>query len=133
MTPMRKARILLADDHQVNRDLLRACLEPMGYEISGCGSASEALRLAQANPPDLIISDIHMNPTSGVLLCRYFKQDERLQHIPFLLFSASYPSEEELQEARESGAECCMNRPVDPQVLIAQVTGCLEKIVRAQG
>ena len=132
MTQVKKTRILVADDREVNRELLRACLEPIGYEITTCASASEALRRAHANTPDLMISDIHMDPTSGVLLCRCFKDDPQLQRVPFMLFSASYPTEKEMQDARESGAECCMNRPLDPQDLIALVGTCLRRNAEAR-
>ena len=127
MIQTKRARILVADDRKVNRELLRACLEPIGYEITTCASASEALRQARANTPDLIISDIHMDQTSGVLLCRYFKNDPLLERVPFMLFSASYPTEQEIRDAGESGAECCMNRPIDPQELIARVGDCLRR------
>ena len=126
MTKM-SVRILVVDDRQVNRELMRACLEPIGYEVTTCSSASEALTQARANTPDLMISDIHMSPTSGILLCRYCKNDAQLRQIPFLLFSASYPTEKEVQDACDSGADCCLNRPLDPQELIAHVQDNLRK------
>jgi CheY-like chemotaxis protein len=120
-----KQKILVADDRKVNRDLMRACLEPLGYAVTVCASASEALEKARAEPPDLIISDIHMDPTSGVMLCTYFKQEPGLRHIPFMLFSASYPTAAEIAEAHKVGADCCLTRPVDPRDLVTRVDACL--------
>jgi CheY-like chemotaxis protein len=122
-----KARILIVDDREVNRQLMRASLEPFGYELAVCATASDALKQAHANHPDLIISDIHMDPTSGVLLCRYMKQDPALQQVPFLLFSASYPTATEIAEAHSAGAEWCLSRPVEPEDLIARVRTCLAR------
>jgi hypothetical protein len=41
--------------------------------------------------------------------------------VPFVLFSASYPTPDELVKARGAGAECCLDRPVDPEKIIAAV------------
>ena len=120
------SRILIVDDRPVNRDLMRACLEPFGFELTLCDSASDALYRAHQQIPDLVISDVHMDPGSGILLCQHFKQDPALQAVPFMLFSASYPTPSEIAAARAAGAECCINRPIDPRELLKQVNDCLK-------
>jgi CheY-like chemotaxis protein len=68
-----------------------------------------------------------MDPTSGVLLCKYVKQDPALRQVPFMLFSASYPTSTEIADAYAAGAECCLSRPVEPEELIGRVQACLAR------
>lgn len=66
--------ILTIDDEAEIRDLLGAVLGSRGYRVTAAGSGVEALRIAQAGPIDLIISDLQMEDVDGLELIAQLKQ-----------------------------------------------------------
>src|SRR5262245_23161134 len=59
------ATVLIADDHEGLRTFMRFALEPLPYEIVEAADGEEAMRLAEAAPPDLAIVDLHMPRKDG--------------------------------------------------------------------
>ncbi|MGB3062277.1 MAG: response regulator, partial [Anaerolineae bacterium] len=74
--------ILIVDDNEQNRYLLRVLLTASGYAVLAAGNGVEALALARRARPNLIISDILMPQMDGFALCRECKRDEQLRAIP---------------------------------------------------
>jgi hypothetical protein len=71
-------RILNVDDNADNRYLLESLLKASGFEVISAENGRDALEKAQAQPPDLIVSDILMPVMDGYALCRAWKSDEQL-------------------------------------------------------
>ena len=71
-------RILNGDDNAENRYLLESLLRASGFEVISAENGKDALEKAQAQPPDLIVSDILMPVMDGYALCRAWKSDEQL-------------------------------------------------------
>jgi hypothetical protein len=72
-------RILNVDDNADNRYLLESLLnKASGFEVISAENGKDALEKAQAQPPDLIVSDILMPVMDGYALCRAWKSDEQL-------------------------------------------------------
>lgn len=96
-------RILLAED---NRFQSRACevgLRQRGFRVITAVDGEEALRLARAEAPDLILLDLWMPKLSGFEVLRALKAEEPTRHIPVLVLSNS-SGEQNVEEATRLGA-----------------------------
>lgn len=90
-------------------------------------NGAEALELAKENPPDLIITDILMPVMDGFELCRRWKADENLQHIPLIFYTATYTDPRDERFAMNLGAERYIVKPVKPDVLMGIVRDVLNE------
>ncbi len=120
-------RILVVDDSEVNLNLMRSTLEPLGYEVLAANAPADAIGLARRHLPDLIVSDPHMPQQCGWELLRAVKMDPELRAIPFLLYSSSDADMADYEHAMALGAERCVFRPIRPEALLAEIESCLSK------
>jgi two-component system, OmpR family, response regulator VicR len=82
-------RILLVDDDYATLEVSRMVLERHGFEVKLASNGEEALYLAQAEPPDLVITDFMMPIMNGVELAAGLRQHPALQRVPVVLVSGS--------------------------------------------
>jgi CheY-like chemotaxis protein len=82
------ARILLVDDERRNRQLLEVLLAAEGYAVLSAEHGEEALAVAAAQVPDLILLDVMMPGMDGYQVTATLKRDARTRHIPVILLSA---------------------------------------------
>jgi two-component system cell cycle response regulator len=122
-----RAAVLLVDDSVVNVDLIRSTLEPSGYAVISANNVAAAMDLAQHKSIDLILSDLHMSPESGLAFLQYVKADSRLRSIPFILMTASMadPPDGTEEKAFELGVARFLSRPIAPEQLLLEVEACL--------
>lgn len=127
-SPRRKlAVVLFVDNTQTNIDLVRSTLEPSGYEVFAALSAREGLDLARRTNPDLIVSDVHMPHQDGYEFMRMVQADSALSKIPFVFLSSSVWSTLEQERALVQGAAKFISRPIEPDVLLAELKDCLQR------
>lgn len=120
-------RALIVDDTPENLYLLDALLAGHGYQVDQARNGKEALALAAANPPDLVISDILMPGMDGFSLCREWKQDPRLQRIPFVFYTATYTDPKDEQLGLSLGADLFLVKPLEPDAFMNQITRVLQR------
>jgi adenylate cyclase len=118
--------LLLADDDEANRDLLRRRLERLGYRITACVDGQEALELAREAAPDLVLLDMLMPVLDGHEALVRLKADETLRHLPVIMISA-LDQVEDIAHCIELGAEDYLAKPFNPIVLRARIGAVLEK------
>ena len=120
-------RILIVDDKQENLYMLRVLLTGHGYEVDDARHGAEALLKARQLPPQLIISDLLMPVMDGYTLLRHWKLEERLKHVPFVVYTATYtePKDEEL--ALDLGADAFIIKPTEPGPFMARVQEVLAR------
>ena len=82
------ATVLLVDDMLAVRALLRVYLMGFKLDFAEAGNGAEALALARANPPVLIITDIQMPVMGGLELLEAVRGDPRLERIPVIILSS---------------------------------------------
>jgi PAS domain S-box-containing protein len=121
-------RILIVDDRDDNLYLLRALLEGHHYEVEQARNGSEALHKAQANTPDMIISDILMPEMDGFTFCRILKKDERLKHVPFIFYTATYTDPKDERLALDMGANAFLIKSMEPDEFLRRIEEVLAAV-----
>jgi two-component system, NtrC family, response regulator AtoC len=117
-------RILGVDDDPTIRDLLESFLTGEGYAYEAAGSAGEALERARANPPDLMLIDVHLPPgESGIDVIKKLKA-EKLE-IPTIVFTAAGTSQLAI-EAIQLGAYDYIGKPFDLEELAITIKNFFE-------
>jgi PAS domain S-box-containing protein len=106
-------KVLVVDDNEDSRIILRKCLEHKGYEVEEALNGVEAIKSAKSGNPDMIISDILMPEMDGFKLCRRIKQDSALRNIPFVFYTATYTDPENEKLAMSLGASGYIVKPID--------------------
>jgi CheY-like chemotaxis protein len=85
---MGKKRILVADDQEPIRMMLKMSLERLGFEVSTAKDGREALGCVRENPPDLIITDIMMPEMDGYEVLTQLHRDPATAGIPAIVLTA---------------------------------------------
>ena len=104
-------RILIVEDHQLDGKLLKDILESHGYETLQTGDGLEAIDLAVAKRPDLILMDIQLPDISRLEVTRRLKGDERSRRIPIIAVTAFAMGWHE-REALDSGCNAYLSKPI---------------------
>lgn len=112
--------VLVVDDEDQNRTLLRDPLEAKGYEVVEAANGYVALEKIAERAPDIILLDVMMPGMDGFEVCRRLKKDQATAPIPILMVTALSERYERLMGI-ESGANDFLNKPVDMQDLIFRV------------
>ena len=115
--------IILADDNADMRDYVSRLLSP-SYDVTAVGDGAEALRLALARKPDLILTDVMMPNLDGFGLLRELRARPETSSIPVIMLSAR-AGEEAKVEGLEAGADDYLVKPFSARELLARVGGML--------
>jgi len=118
-------KLLLADDHQLSRDLLARRLERQGYEVIPAADGREAIRAARDHQPDLIVMDLEMPVMDGTAAMRYLKNDLRTFRIPVIVLSA-HVSVENVTKAMAAGCQAFEAKPVVLHRLLERIEEALK-------
>ena len=125
---MRPPEILIVDDTPLNLDVLSSLLATFRPRIASDGAT--ALRLAQENPPDLILLDVMMPDLDGFEVCRRLQDDPRTCEIPVIFITALGDQANETAGFQVGGVDY-ITKPFNPMVVRARVETHLElKAVR---
>jgi class 3 adenylate cyclase len=117
-------RILIADDNPENLDIFQRRLAAHGYEILTATDGEEALAIARAKQPDLILLDVMMPKMDGTEACRHLKADPSLPFVPIIMVTAKTDSRD-VVAGLEAGADEYLPKPVDHAALVARVKSML--------
>ncbi len=114
------AVILVADDFLENRDILCRMLEFVGHRTLSAANGQEALELAQAHRPDIILMDLSMPVLDGWEATARIKACDDLHRIPVLAVTG-HVTPQEIQRAFDAGCVDYIAKPVDFERLIGKV------------
>lgn len=121
-------RVLIVDDNEHNLYYLEALLGGHGYVTECARHGAEALALARKTVPDLIVSDLLMPVMDGYTLLRHWKHDNSLQHIPFVVYTATYTEPEDEALAMSLGADAFVLKPAEPEEFLARLRAVEERV-----
>jgi CheY-like chemotaxis protein len=113
-------KILIADDKETGRELVRTVLEALGYEIFEASDGVEALGCARRIHPDLVILDLHMPGLDGFGVIKELRNDESFAHTPVIALTAS-AMQGDRQRALASGFTGYISKPVSLKTLRSEI------------
>jgi len=120
-----KKTVLIVEDNELNMKLFNDLLEAHGYATLKTGHGIEAMELARAHKPDLILMDIQLPEVSGLEVTKWLKADEELKSIPVIAITAFAMKGDE-ERIREGGCEAYMSKPISVAKFIATIKTYLE-------
>lgn len=103
--------VLIVEDNELNMKLFNDLLEAHGYATLKTANGVEAVELARAHKPDLILMDIQLPEVSGLEVTRWIKDDEELKAIPVIAVTAFAMKGDE-ERIREGGCEAYLSKPI---------------------
>jgi len=126
-----KPKILVVEDNADEAQMVKMILEPEGYEVALAADGREGLEKAEADKPDLIVLDVMMPVLDGFAMCAKLREDPEFQSVPVILLTAvgahirdtKYP----ISGVLRAQAEEYLEKPVNPEELIATVARCLKR------
>jgi signal transduction histidine kinase len=118
-------KILIVDDIATNRKLLRVTLEAEGHETLEAADGVEALQILAGEMVDAVISDILMPNMDGFRLCHALRKSERLHALPFIIYTSTYTSPDDMKLAQTVGADKYLTKPAP----IADVLKALREVM----
>jgi two-component system, OmpR family, response regulator ResD len=119
------ARVLIADDDVVVRDVVRRYLERDGMDVSVADDGTEALRLLGSERIDVAVLDVMMPGPNGLALCRSLRQAGDFS-VPVILLTA-LGEEEDRIAGLEAGADDYLTKPFSPRELALRVRSVLRR------
>jgi len=119
------SRILVVDDSPSTIEVLERNLGHRGCRVFTATSVAEALRVLEATPVDLVITDMKMPGTSGMVLVRHVRANLPRTEVVMI---TGYPSIEGAVEAVKTGAEEYLSKPFTDEELFAVVDRCLTRL-----
>ena len=114
-------RILVVDDHEMNRLYMQALFRDSEYTISVAADGEEGLAKARAELPFLILADVQMPHIDGFELCRQLKADERTKGAAVIFITAHHRSSQKVSEGLDIGADDYIFRPFERGELMSRV------------
>ena len=113
-------RILVVEDQEDNRRIIRDLLTSAGYELIEAQDGAEGVRLAESERPDLILMDIQLPVLDGHEATRRIKENPDLRHIPLIVVT-SYALSGDEQKATAAGSDGYVAKPFSPRQLLATI------------
>jgi diguanylate cyclase (GGDEF)-like protein len=121
------ATILIVDTHPANRRVYTNLLGNFGHRLLEANDGAQALELARAELPDLIITDILMPNMDGFTLVRRLRAEPLLMGLPVIFQTANYDVSEIHRLARATGIQHILRNPAEPQEILRAVNESLKR------
>ncbi len=123
---MAKGTVLIVDDEESIRKLIKYNLEKEGYKPITVSSGEEALSTAFSIIPDIIVLDVMLPGLDGIEVCRLLSKDTRTTHVPILMVTAR-SSDDDIISGLEAGADDYLVKPFSPKILSARIGAILRR------
>ena len=121
-----RPRILIIEDEEDIRELVRYNLQRERYQIDEAESGEDGIKLLSQNRPDLILLDLMLPGKDGMEICRELKRSAEFSAIPVVMMTAR-GEESDVVSGLELGADDYVVKPFSPKVLVARVKAVLRR------
>jgi DNA-binding response OmpR family regulator len=121
--PLRR-RVLIVDDEQTVREVVGQYMELEGYRVLQATNGVEALRIAAATPPDIVILDLTLPGIDGLEVCRRLRAGSA---VPILMLTARAEDADKL-EGFGVGADDYLTKPFNPRELVVRVQAIMRRL-----
>jgi two-component system cell cycle response regulator DivK len=120
------AKILLAEDNATNRYLVTYLLEGAGFAVVQAGNGKEALRVARAESPDLVLMDLQMPEMDGYEAAQRMHADPQFAGLPIVALT-SYAMVRDHAKALEFGFVGYIEKPIKTETFVSEVSRFLSE------
>jgi two-component system phosphate regulon response regulator PhoB len=120
--------VLLIEDEQPIRDMIRFALSREGIDMVEAGDAKEARRVLSSCLPDLILLDWMLPEISGIKLLKEFKKKKEFSRIPVIMLTAK-AEEEDKVIGFDAGADDYVTKPFSPKELVARIRAVNRRVI----
>lgn len=121
-------KILIVDDNEKNRKLLKTIIESHGYETIEADNGKEGVRLARESKPLLILMDIQMPVMDGIEAAKILKSENEMADIPIIAVT-SYAMKGDREKFLATGINDYIAKPID----VNEVISIIDKYIQGEG
>ena len=118
--------VLIVEDNELNMKLFNDLLDAQGYRTLQTRNGMEALAIARADRPDLILMDIQLPEVSGLEVTKWLKEDDELRDIPVIAVTAFAMKGDE-ERIRQGGCEAYLSKPISVPLFLETVSQFIGK------
>jgi DNA-binding response OmpR family regulator len=115
-----RKKILIVDDERLTRAVLQHNVILAGYDVIVASNGREAMQKIQEVTPDLIVVDLVMPDMNGFEMLRRIRSNKETMQTPVIVVSA-LQGQTDIEEAKTSGADIYLTKPINPEEFIKQV------------
>ncbi|NNC32787.1 response regulator [Longimicrobium terrae] len=115
--------VLVAEDHEDSRDAMRTLLDAFGYRVVEAVNGRQAVELAVAEHPDLILMDMMMPLVDGLQATREIRAEPSLAGVPVIALTAMEGARDRVLAA---GCDDLVTKPIDVRAFLGRVRGWIE-------
>lgn len=119
------SRILIVDDDEIIRKLLRRVLERSGFVVDEAASGEDAIQCIETNAPDLILLDVVMDGIDGFITCRKVKEMDGMDEVP-IVFVTGRSDTGSIVEGLDAGGSDYITKPINRHEALARVRNHLK-------
>jgi PAS domain S-box-containing protein len=121
----RKTTVLNVDDNEACLYVRSRILRKAGFEVEEAATGLDALRLVESVRPELVVLDVNLPDLHGFEVCRRIKAVPSTASIPVLHLSATFVGAGDQAQGLDSGADCYLTEPLQPEVFLSTVRALL--------
>ena len=118
--------ILVIEDNEKNRKLVRDVLNFKGYRVAEAETGEDGVRLAREQRPDLILMDIQLPGINGITALAQIREDPAIRHIPVIAVTASAMTHDR-QKIMAAGFDGYQSKPINVKDFLAAVRATLDR------
>ncbi len=113
---MNRPKIVLIEDHPLNRELVIDCLESVGYDVLAANTAATGIRMVEQEQPAIVLMDISLPDMDGLTATRRLKENPATRHIPVIAVTA-HAMRSDAERIRDAGCDAQLTKPIDIRAL----------------